>query len=976
MSTLDRRVFLKVLGAVGAAAAATPLAFEAREALADPDPPDSDAATVYLHSTCRLCESHCGIKAKVVGGTLVKIEGNPYHPANRGERERLAFAMAPDATRGAFGRLCARGQAGVHHVYDPQRVQHPMRRVGARGAGRWETLSWEQCFREIGARINAMVPPSTRVTRDLDGASLDLGKAANQVVYAPGSSIDVALAERIFRRGYGTANWGLDDASLHHGNARAITALATHDHVADAPGVSALYPDLERASLVMLFGADSAGAVGMARDLADLRDPRRTGGAGRLIVVDPRFSNTAARADVWVPARPDGYGALALGIARVLLANDRFESAYLRNANRLAATAASEATFSDATWLVVVEPGHPAEGAWLTPALAGIVSPADPRNPVCVRDSDGAVVEAGPTTAVIGRLLPTDAGSDTLTVNGLRCQSAFGRYRASVFERSLDGYARLAGVDADTLTRLAADFATGGRRAVAWCDRGALRSTVGAYTQLAVLSLNWLVGNVDRAGGLSRGGGAWSDLASTGGIDVTAVPGAVTAAGPRIDRAGADYGTTRSYHRAYPAPRPWLPFASAGSWQELIPSSEQAYPYNVKALIIAGDAWSYEVPGGRATWERVARDETALPLIVSISPVLDEVSSWADYVLPEATYLESWGLPAATGTAVRATPAQQPVVGAYDGAPIGASSTWRFNPEGRNDYTGAVPDARQHADILLGIARAISPTLPGIGASALGARSFDRAWDLFRARFENVARNVGSTLTGSAVTVGDVLARGGAFAPVNSALDARTPALLANRHGGVVHFYLAQLAATVDSITGQRLRGVAHYVAPHHLDGTPTRDEGFPLQLVTYAPAWHGTSAASASPWLTAIDPRGVVELSGTDARAIDVETGDRVRVLSASNPAGVIGVAKVVEGLRPGVVALAQGYGRWENGARPHRVDGTLTGSDATRGLGAAPNPVMRLDAVTRNASLQDPVGGGCAFHDTWVRVEPVVAR
>ena len=48
----------------------------------------------------------------------------------------------------------------------------------------------------------------------------------------------------------------------------------------------------------------------------------------------------------------------------------------------------------------------------------------------------------------------------------------------------------------------------------------------------------------------------------------------------------------------------------------------------------------------------------------------------------------------------------------------------------------------------------------------------------------------------------------------------------------------------------------------------------------------------------------------------------------------------------------------------------------DLQPGLGAAPNPVMRLDAVTRNASLQDPVGGGCAFHDTWVRVEPVLAR
>ncbi len=977
---VERRVFLKVMGAVAAAAAgATPLALEVRDALADPDPPDNGAATAYIHSTCRLCEAHCGLKAKVVGGVVVKLEGSPYSPASRGAP--LPFSRAPDATRGEFGRLCARGQAGVQHLYDPHRVQHPMRRVGARGAGRWETLTWDQAFREIGMRINALIPFSDRASRNVDPASPDLGRAANQLVYAPGSSLDRVLAERIFRSGYGTANWGLGDASLRRGNGAAVTALATRDHVTGAEGVADLAPDLTRAAYVIVFGPDPAGSVNLARGFADLRDPRRTGGAGRLVVVDPRLSNAAARADQWVPARPDGYAALALAIARVMIAGDRHDAAYLRNANKAAATAASRPTYSDATWLVVVEPGHPSEGRWLTPALAGLTPVTDARDPVCVRDADGAVVEvevagAG-ARAVVGRLLPADPGVDTITVNGLRCRTAFSLYRAAVFERSLDEYARLSGVDVATLTRLANDFAAAGPRAVAWCDRGALRSTAGAYAQLAALSLDWLVGNVDRAGGLGRGGGAWDDRASTGGTDLGAVTGAVTPAGPRIDRAGADYAATRSYHRGYPAPRPWFPFAVAGSWQELVPGIEDAYPYAAKALIMAGDAWPYEVPGGRAAWERVARDETRLPLLVAITPVMNEAAAWADYVLPEATYLESWGVPSlGADVPVRATPTQQPVAGAYDGAPIGMTSSWRFNPEARNEYTPVVPDAKMHADILLGIARAISPTLPGLGAGALGSRPLDRAWDLYRARFENVARNVGTGLTGASIAVGDVLARGGAFAPPESALDAMNPALLASRHGGVVHFYLEALAATPDPVTGRRPRGVAYAKAPQHLDGSPVRDEGFPWQLVTYAPPWHGTAEASASPWLTAIDPHNWVELSPADARTIDVETGDRVRVVSPSNPAGVVGVVKVVEGLRPGVVAVAHGYGRWENGARVFRVDGRAAGGDATRGLGAAPTGVMRLDAWARNAPLEDPVGGGAAFNDTWVRVEPVVGR
>ncbi len=976
---VSRRVFLKVLGAVAAVASASPVLFRASSAEADPDPPD-DASAVYIHSVCRLCSAACGIKAKVVAGTLVKIEGSPYSPMSRNERERLAFTRTPDTTRTEFGRLCARGQAGVQHVYDPQRIQHPMRRVGARGAGRWETVTWDQCFREIGARINALVPFSDRTTRAINDASSDLGRIANQVIYAPGSSYDPVLAERFFRLGYGTANWGHSDESLHRGNAVALTSLATRDHVTGAAGARDFTPDFARAAYVLLLGPDPIPSP-MSRDLIDMRSTTRTGGAGRVVIADPRFSNNASRADQWVPARPDGYAALALGIARVIIEGTRYNAAFLRNANGTAAAAASEASFSDATWLVVTEPGHTDEGRWLTAASAGLSSPIDGRNPVCVRDSDGGIIEAavtGPTgtslPGAVGRLVPTDAGRDDITVNGIRCRSAFALFRASVMEHTLDEYARLSGVTTEVITSLATGLATAAPRASVWCGEGALRSSVGTRAQHAALSVNWLLGSIDHAGGLSRGGGTWDDRSSSLGTNLLTVAGGVTSQGPRIDRAGSDYTSARSYYSGPSAPRPWLPFALAGAWQELVPSIEAAYPYAAKALIMGGDAWPYEVPGGRATWERVASDEAALPLLVAISPVMTEAAAWADYVLPEATYLESWGVfsPGAS-LPVKATLAQQPVVGALDGAAIGASGSWAFNPDARNDYTPAVPDARTHADILLGIARAISPSLPGIGTGALGTgRNFDRAWDLYRTRLEHVARNVGAAVTGAPITPGEVLVRGGVFAPADSVLDARTPALLASRHGGVAHFYLDALATTTDSITTRARRGVAAIEAPRHASGASISDEGFPLKLAPYTQAHHGTSNASASPWLTAISVHNDVELSPTDARALDVERGDHVRVVSASNPAGVAGVVKIVEGQRPGVVSIAHGYGRWENGSRAWRVAGRATTADASRGTGTSANLVMRLDAASRNAPVLDTIGGGCAFLDTWVRVEP----
>ncbi|MFO0648833.1 MAG: molybdopterin-dependent oxidoreductase [Polyangiales bacterium] len=986
---VSRRQFMKAAGLLCAAAAATPVVLKAREVLADPDPPSSDAEVLYLHSTCRICPSRCGIKAKLRAGQVVKIDGNPYHPNNRGDDERLAFTRTPTDSRNEFGRLCPRGQAGVQTLYDPYRIQHPLRRAGARGSGRWEVITWDQAFTEIAARINALIPFAERVTRDIDPANADLGKIANGLVYCPGRGVDKSLAERIFRSGYGTANYDIDDASIIEGSAQVGTQLATYEHVNGTPGLSELKTDMDRAAYMLVFGANpvesSPPMLALARKTTDMRDPRRTGGMGRIVVVDPRFSNSAAKADLWVPIKPGGDAALALGIARAMIAGARHNVAFLRNANKAAATAASEPCYTDATWLVIVEAGHPNEGKLLAPAEAGLTGVVNPAHPVCIRSSDGVPVEVqinaptgGTATAVVGTLEPVDTGADYVTVNGIRCRSAFAIYRAAVFEYTLDQYATAAGVSAAVISQLATELTSSGRRASAWAYRGAVQHTNGTYTQLAVMALNWMIGNVDYAGGLSRGGGGWAEVNATGGVNTAAVTGGVTPVGPRIDRAGADYTADKSYFRGYPAPRQWFPFAAKGNYQELVPSIAQGYPYAIKALITAWTDWPYAVPGGKSVWERTVSNETALPLLVSISPVFGEVATWADYVLPDATYLESWGFPGQSAAiSTKQTPIQQPVVGAFDGTTVGATGRWSFDPSARNAYTPLLPDTKMHGDILIGLAKAISPTFPGVGANALGAGvNLDRAWDFYRHQFANLARNVGTALNGATVAAGDIMARGGAFAALNSGYDTTNAALLNNKHGSVLHFYVPKLATTVNPVTGRKYRGVAHYDVKRHLDGTPVRDAAFPLQLVTYTPALHAESRTHTSPWLMGIQPKNFVELSEPDARTAGVETGDRVRITSASNPVGVVGFAKVIKGLRPGVVAVSTGFGHWEGGAKAHTVAGRATAFDPSRGAGITANPVMRLDDFSGDVTLQDPIGGSASFNDTWVRIEPVVTR
>jgi hypothetical protein len=83
-----------------------------------------------------------------------------------------------------------------------------------------------------------------------------------------------------------------------------------------------------------------------------------------------------------------------------------------------------------------------------------------------------------------------------------------------------------------------------------------------------------------------------------------------------------------------------------------------------------------------------------------------------------------------------------------------------------------------------------------------------------------------------------------------------------------------------------------------------------------------------------------------------------------------MVGAIKVIEGIRPGVMAFSLGRGHWANGASDLRIDGRLVKGDARRGTGLHANAAMRLDDHLRNTCLIDPVGGSVSFYDTKVRL------
>lgn len=156
---------------------------------------------------------------------------------------------------------------------------------------------------------------------------------------------------------------------------------------------------------------------------------------------------------------------------------------------------------------------------------------------------------------------------------------------------------------------------------------------------------------------------------------------------------------------------------------------------------------------------------------------------------------------------------------------------------------------------------------------------------------------------------------------------------------------------------------------------------GFDLTLVTYKEITMTKARTMSNYWLLAVLPEGFVLMSQSDADRLGLKHGDRVKLLSASNPEGVwnlqgvgqvpmVGKLKVVQGMRPGVVAFPLGYGHWASGARNIQIDGLVVKGDPRRGTPMHGNAAMRVDPVLGNVTLQDIAGGSAVFYDSKVKV------
>lgn len=280
--SLSRRDFLKF---ASGATVVTGLASKVRRMVLEPyvKPPEDTLpgkATWYA-STCRLCPAGCGIIVRVINGRAKKIEGNPLHPLNQ-------------------GKLCARGQAGLQVLFNPDRLKNAVLQTGGRGSRKFEPLYWSQALDILTEKLETLSTPSRVAFLGglmpshlyvLSTRFLNALGAQSPIIYDLHSALEgrrssVQLSEALF---------GVPDLPIY---------------------------DLANAEVILSFGANFLetwmSPVSQSLAYGTMRQGQ-FGGRGFLVQFEPRLSATAASADEWIPLKPGVEGFVALALGRIIV---------------------------------------------------------------------------------------------------------------------------------------------------------------------------------------------------------------------------------------------------------------------------------------------------------------------------------------------------------------------------------------------------------------------------------------------------------------------------------------------------------------------------------------------------------------------------------------------------------------------------------------------------------------------------------
>ena len=235
-------------------------------------------------TTCFNCESACGLTAYIdkEKGEIRKFEGNPYHPGSR-------------------GRNCAKGPATINQIIDPDRILYPLKRVGKRGEGKWERVSWDEALDTVAGKIRKAIQEGRN----------------NEVAYHVGRPGHEGYANRVIQ------SWGVDGHNSHtnicsSGARFGYNIWYGHDRPS---------PDHANAKFILLISAHLESGHYFNPHAQRIIEAKMKG--AKLATMDPRLSNTASMSDYWMPSYPGTEAAVLLAMVKIILEEGLYNREYM-----------------------------------------------------------------------------------------------------------------------------------------------------------------------------------------------------------------------------------------------------------------------------------------------------------------------------------------------------------------------------------------------------------------------------------------------------------------------------------------------------------------------------------------------------------------------------------------------------------------------------------------------------------------------
>ncbi len=555
-------------------------------------------------TTCYMCACRCGIKVYLQNGDIRYIEGNRDHPVNKGV-------------------LCGKGAAGIMQHRSPARLRAPMKRVGRRGAGEFEEISWEEALTiatDWLAEIRARDPRKLAFFTGRDQSQALTGWWASQ---------------------FGTPNFAA------HGGFCSVNMAAAGLYTFGGSFWEFGEPDWDRTEYFMLFGvAEDHGSNPIKKALGKLKER-----GVKVVAVNPVRTGYGAIADEWIGIKPGTDGLFVGALIHELLATEKIDLDYLRR-------------YTNAHWLVIQDPGAADDGLFVRQGDKAMAW-----DKATGQLADAQAIDINP--ALVGRFRLAD-GREAVPALTLIAERFLGQdYRPEAVEKET-------GIAATTIRRIAGELAEAAFEReivldIPWTDwagrkhdtmigrpvsmhamRGISAHSNGFQTCRALHLLQILLGSIDCPGGFRykppypktippgiRPAGKEDEVKPD-----TPLPGPPLGfvTGPEhllVDKAGAPLRIDKAYS--------WdAPIAAHGLMQMVINNAGERDPYGVDLLFMymANMGWNSSMDVPDTLRHLTATDpETGdyiIPKVIYADAYASETVAYADLILPDTTYLERW----------------------------------------------------------------------------------------------------------------------------------------------------------------------------------------------------------------------------------------------------------------------------------------------------------------------------------------------